>query len=348
MSSIIENNWAQIDINNVDKFNEQDLVACFNFIINELNDYELEQQEINDISNLLKINNSKINNIKKCNDLLKIIDIFYVYEKNPQLARELIKKILMMLGKCHPCFHYAGKIVSNLPPNIFNFLMKLGAVVDPIHILGKNINNKYTSEFEKTSMEQENINNLSDDIKKLIIVTKNISIAKELDNLIITNDDKNDEEIVGTRDNTVQPIIINNQAWDKVFTSIPKDYKILILGDMNHISKLTTNHIIFNKFGVRYGWKDNIAQIEVDYNQLKNKNDYDKFYEELVNLSVSEKYKQKSNFKFNIKSIAEIAIGVPFLIGTDIIQSNNAIKQQQLVYGLYNLYINDLQKFIDE
>lgn len=348
MSSIIENNWAQIDVSNVDKFNKQDLVNCFNFIINELKDYELDQNEINEISNILNIKSSNINNIKKCNYLLKIIDIYSLYEKDPQLTKDLIKKLLMMLGKYHPCFYFAGTIVSKLPPNTFNFLMKLGALVDPIHILEKNVNKKYVSKLEKTSMEQEDLNNLGDNIKKLIIVTNNISIAKELDNLIITNDDKNDEEIVGTRDNTVQPIIINNQAWDKVFSSIPKDYKVLILGDMDHISKLTTNHILFNKYGVRYGWKDNVAQIEIDYTQLKNKNDYDKFYKELTNLNVSEKFKQKSNFKFNIKSIAEIALGVPFLIGTDIIQSNNAIKQQQLVYGLYNLYINDLQKFINE
>lgn len=348
MSSIIETNWAKIDVSKIDTFNEQDIAACFNFIISELNNYELEQQEINDINNLLSLNGSKINSIKKCNDLLKIVDIFNLYEKDPNLARELIKKLLMILGKCHPCFYFAGVIVSKLPPKTFNFFMQLGAVVDPIHILGKNINNKYTNELEKVSMEKEILDNLGDDVSKLIIVTKNISIGKELENLIITNDDKNDKEIVGTRDNTVQPIIINNQAWEKLFNNISNDYKILILGDVNHISKLTTNHIIFNKYGVRYGWNNNIAQIEVDYNQLKNKNDYEKFYEELINLNVSEKFKNKSNFKFNIKSIAEIALGVPFLIGTDIIQSNNAIKQQQLVYGLYNLYIKDLQKFIDE
>ena len=348
MNNIIENNWAQIDINNVEKFNEQDIVSCFNFLIKELNNFELEKNELNDIGNLLSINSSKLTNIKKYNDLLKIIDIYSLCEKDPKLAKDLVKKLLMLLGKCHPCFYVAGAIVSNLSPNTFNFLMQLGAIVDPIHIIGKNVNCKYKSELEKAAMEQEELNNLGDNVTKLIIVTKNISIAKELENLIINDDDKNTEEIVGTRDDTVQPIIINNQAWEKVYTSLPKEYKILILGDINHTTKLTINNIKFNKYGIRYGWKENIAKIEVDYNQLKNKNDYEKFYEELINLNVSERFKNKSNFKFNIKSIAEIALGVPFLIGTDIIQSNNAIKQQQLVYGLYNLYIKDLQKFIDE
>lgn len=348
MSNITETDWIQIDVNNVNKLNEKDLISCFNFIIKELQNTELEQHEINDISNLLNINSSKVNTIKKYSDLVKVIDFYSLCENNPELAKNLVTKLLLSLGKAFPCFSLAGALVSKLPQNIFNFLMQLGGIADPIHLLGKGINHKYNTELEKASLEQEALNNLGDDITKLIIVTKNISLGKELENLIVTNDDKNENEIRGTRDNTVQPIIMNNQAWDKVYTNIPNEYKILILGDANHISKLTTNHILFNKFGVRYGWNNNIAQIEIDYTQINNKNDYDKFYEELTKLEVSEKFKQNSIFKFNFKSIVEIALGVPFLIGTDVLKSNNAIKQQQLIYGLYNFYINDLQKFIDE
>ena len=348
MSNIVETDWTQIDVNSVNKLNKNDLISCFNFIIKELQNNELEQYEIDEISSLLNINNSKISTVKKYNDLLKFIDISSICEKNPELAKRLISKLLLSLGKAFPCFSFAGAIVSKLPQNVFNFLIQVGAVVDPIHMIRKGVNQKYISELEKASLEQEALNNLGADITKLIIVTKNISIGKELENLIVTNDDENENEIIGTRDNTVQPIIMNSQAWDKVFAKIPKEYKILILCEANHISKLTTNHIIFNKFGVRYGWKNNIAQIEVDYTKLNNKKDYEKFYNELIQLEVSEKFKKKSIFNFNFKSIVEIALGVPFLIGTDIIKANNDIKQQQLIYGLYNLYINDLQKFIDE
>ena len=62
-------------------------------------------------------------------------------------------------------------------------------------------------------------------------------------------------------------------------------------------------------------------------------------------MQVSEKLKWNAKFKFDWVTAGKLAVFPPALIG-DILRKDIEITKQQLLFGLYNFYMQDLAEFL--
>lgn len=219
--------------------------------------------------------------------------------------------------------------------------------------------------------------------KTLIVVYKDEMLINQLKKLVETKDDISDEQVVGTRDNSINIVAWTEKVWlgNKKAGNI-KD-KVLFLGDIKGTDSLIpVVDVKFDDFGVKYGWAGNQAVIFTDPKSISSKEDYLAFIRKLVELPVPDMIKQPKNARVEETNVTETEeqVGevvderkrkVPaFLLkvrggihkgvdtfgkaGTivadktgDLLRNKNAVKRQMLFYGVVNLYRNGLEEFMN-
>ena len=204
-----------------------------------------------------------------------------------------------------------------------------------------------------------------DEPRKLLVIYKEkdeISL-NQLKKFVDTNDDTENHEIVGTEDGTVKIVSWSEKIWidnKKAGNTGNLDDKVLFLGDIKGIDKLIpTLDIKFNKHGVSYGFSGKQAAIIVDGKTLISQKNYDAFVEDLKKVCDASSVGDKKHFDFtdgkqNIKKGAKFAV-VAVLFGaigsiaaltTYAFGDAKTIRNQQLLYGVAQLYLNDLDAFM--
>lgn len=208
--------------------------------------------------------------------------------------------------------------------------------------------------------------------KSLIVVYKDEVLLNFLRKLIETNDD-NDNEIVGTKDGSVSVI-----AWtEKVFADQKKAGVIqnptLFIGYLKSVNNLIpVLDIKFDKFGVKYGWAGRQAVVFAKTSALKDKTEYVNFLTEFNDLPVPQNFKKQIVERKPEKALSEaeakekqfdpLAAIATFALGAiapvtaainmgatmvaDVFDNKKLLEQQMLLYGLLNIYNNDLERFI--
>ena len=137
--------------------------------------------------------------------------------------------------------------------------------------------------------------------------------------------------------------------------------KILFIGDIKGTDNLApVISIKFEKHGVSYGFAGNQALLTVDCKQLSKKANYEAFLKELSDISNLAIVKQDKKMRMkNVKQwlkfgvVAVIAI-MNFLLGVlasgiifiDIFADKKLVRKQMLIYGVTQLYLNDLDNFM--
>lgn len=200
--------------------------------------------------------------------------------------------------------------------------------------------------------------------KNLIVVYKDEMLLNFVRKLVETNDDSENGEVIGTKDGSVKIV-----AWDEKTWLVQKkkgviDDKILFLGNIkgtDNLAPMIDNK--FNKWSVKYGWSGKQALIEVDEYAIK-KEDYDEFLKYFkANAMPDNKKTTKtgvlgvlSGLKRSITVVkyptiavspipALVTLGTTFAI--DYFSNKSKMRQQLLVYGIYELYYNHLDKFMN-
>lgn len=218
--------------------------------------------------------------------------------------------------------------------------------------------------------------------KTLIVVYKDEMLVNQLKKLVETNDDKQGDEIVGTADNSINIVAWNEKVWlgNKKAGNI-KD-KVLFLGNIKGTVKLIpVLDLKFDQYGVKYGWAGNQAVLYTDHKAVAGKEAYLSFVSELSKLPVPEMIKKPKNAciidgekeaetevvkaeeeskakipAFLLKAKDTVEKGAEVLgkastkaasAAEDIFRDKNAVTRQQLFYGVMNLYLDELQEFMD-
>ena len=86
--------------------------------------------------------------------------------------------------------------------------------------------------------------------------------------------------------------------------------------------------------------------IDADPKVLSKTKEYKEFLSAINELEISDKLKKNAKFKFDWVTAGKLAIFPPLLIG-DILHEGTAVKEQQLLFGLFNLYMQDLAEFLN-
>ncbi len=131
---------------------------------------------------------------------------------------------------------------------------------------------KTLTEVKKMGMNGENGSNLYEDLqrksrgkKSLIIVCdeKTVKYGNYLGQLISTNDDK-EGDVVGVVDGTVEVAVWTEKEYKANKVKIPFSQHVIFIGE-NEVSKEETSSIpvLFDKFGMQYGWLGKRAKVNV-------------------------------------------------------------------------------------
>lgn len=219
--------------------------------------------------------------------------------------------------------------------------------------------------------------------KTLIVVYKDEMLMNQLKKLVETNDDSESGDIVGTTDDSINIVSWTEKVWlgNKKAGNI-KD-KVLFLGEIKGTDKLIpVIDVVFDDCGVKFGWAGNQAILYSEIKALNDRDAYISFLGKLAKLSIPEMIKKPQNIKIDAQNVEKNEIttesveeketkkGSAFLrkakkalatgaetVGkagsivvdkaSDVFRDRNAVKRQQLFYGIVNLYNNGLEQFMN-
>ena len=248
----------------------------------------------------------------------------------------------------------------------------------------KTDNNEPTA--DKKVKKKVERNNMFESKKTLIVVYKDELLMNQLKKLIETNDD-NEDSIVGTRDESINIVSWTEKVWlDKKAGNIKGKILFLgdVKGTNELIPVIDEK---FNSYGVKYGWAGNQAVLYADTKFLSNRKDYDEFLEKLSEMPVPDSLKpvkeevnmsgekdneiiepvevddkkddelnvvEKTSLFDDAKKLFSDGVEVVEKLGgqameksEELFRDKKLMKRQMLVYGILNLYNDNLEEFMN-
>lgn len=212
--------------------------------------------------------------------------------------------------------------------------------------------------------------------KTLIVVYKDELYANQIKKLIETKDDSEDGQAVGTKDESVKVVAWNEKTWLANKKAGNIDSKVLFIGDVKGVDKLIpVVDVVFDKYGVKYGWAGKQAVIFIEPSQLSDYDKYSEFLNEISCLPMPDTIKtgieplntEKMDAAFNkakdikndkisekfktfiVSSVERVekASNVVAKSAHSTFKDKPTVKKQMLFYGIFNLYKNDLETFMN-
>ncbi len=214
--------------------------------------------------------------------------------------------------------------------------------------------------------------------KTLIVVYKDEMVVNQLKKMVETKDDNDEEEIVGTRDDSINIVAWDEKVWLENKKAGNISDKVLFLGNVKGTDKLVpVIDIKFDEYGIKYGWAGNQAVLFTDTKYLENRNEYLAFIEKLSELPVPDIIKEavntsikesntsvttditsqndkKRDFLDKAKNSVFKAADVVSKEGIkmaskaeDLLRDKNKVTRQMLFYGVVYLYNDGLEEFMN-
>ena len=277
----------------------EDIGTLSNVIDNEIGNRKLNKDEIEQLQSIMSVDALEAAKWKNVADVLKYFSIFAIAENNPEAIRKISNTLLSIIGTAYPAASIAGGLLANVPDHLFSVLIKIGGIASPEYLIYKGINKIASGKTEKAKAKAEDDPSTHENMSTLIIVCKDNALSAEMNKLIEKEDDVDENTVVGTKDGTVHTIIWNEPAWLSFRDKLTGNEKVLIIGKVKNTLPLISENIRFEKYGVKYGWNNNIAMIEADPKYLSRAKVYKDFLSEVKTLEISEKAKKNAKVKFD-------------------------------------------------
>lgn len=336
-----------ININQISQsVGHEDIQALTKVINDEIGSYKLNKEDKEQLQAIMSVDALEASKWKSVADVLKYISIFAIAENNPEAFKKITNVLLSIVCIKFPAVIVAQGLLTKVPDQLFSVLIKIGGFASPDYLLYQGINKIATIKAEKAKAQAEDEAKIDGNMTTLIIVCKNKLLSAEMNKLIKAEDDIDKETIIGTKDGTVHTIIWNEAAWEAFRDKLSSNDRVVIIGKIKGTMPLSSEQIQFEKYGVKYGWNNNIAIIDAEPKYLNKSKTYKEFLAVLDDLQISEKMKKNAKLKFDWVTAGKLAIFPPLLIG-DILYEDTAVKKQQLMYGLYSFYMQDLDRFLN-
>ena len=192
----------------------------------------------------------------------------------------------------------------------------------------------------------------------LIIVydVKTREYANYLMALIGQNDDK-DGKVIGTKDGSISAVMYTPKQYKDTLPKITSNTNILFMGNFKEANEQRKNvNIMFNKYGMKYGWLGKRAVMYVEDSLLK-KDEYKDFlefsknyqqeFEDLTANAVNSLKWTFANYPYKYNPLLAHPKG---LITSSSVATNMLhmeIREQQYRCLTMALYLDGLQKFLE-
>ena len=199
--------------------------------------------------------------------------------------------------------------------------------------------------------------------KTLIVVYKDELLLNLFKKLIETNDDIDDEHVVGIADGSLRVVSWTEKVWLDQKKAGNINNKVLFLGKIKGWENLVPIlDIKFNKYGIKYGWAGNQSLLVCNAKDLNDNKLYNEFLDDLNKYNIpdviksdkveikeeeAQEVEQKSNF---FKKAGSFIKKTTTNIAKSISSSKEEKKKlkQQYFYGIQTFYENDLAKYINQ
>lgn len=322
------------------------LIGAFN---DQIGEAKLEKEARDALKEKLGVDEDVAKGWLTAGDVLKVVDTAEIISKHPDVAKKSISVVLTLIGAYYPVALIGSAFVASLPEETIAKVLNILAMGDPVHLAHAatdRAGQKTILNAAETARYAENLLTKPEGYESsLIIVAKDDLLAQTMAKLIEREDDT-EEGVVGTKDKAVYVIVANEKFYQKVLMGRLSGQKRLFIGDIKSSETLRKNSVMrFDSYGVSYGWAGSDAYIYADPKPLEKKADYEAFLKEISAIDVEQLDKSNARFKMSLISAAKLAFFTPMLL-KDYYDYRVRVSRQQLMYGLYKMYMGDLDKFL--
>ena len=324
-----------------------DLIGAFGEQVGEA---KLDKETRETLKEKLGVDDDVAKGWTTAGDVLKVIDTAEIISKHPDVAKKSVNAVLTIVGAFFPVALIGKTFVADLPEETISKVINILALGDPVHLAHTVTDYAGQKTIQNAAEVAQYAENLLTQPEKyessLIIVAKDDLLAQTMAQLIEREDDT-EEGVVGTKDRSVYVVVANEKFYQKALTGRIKGQKKLFIGNIKSSELLRKNSVTrFESFGVSYGWAGGDAYIYADPKALEKKADYEAFLKEIKDIEVDTIDKSNARFKMSLISAAKLAFLTPMLL-KDYYDYRVRVTRQQLMYGLYKMYLGDLDKFLN-
>lgn len=323
-----------------------DIGKVLNSVMEEGNEVLLDAQTRKIACEELGVSTDTAQKWETVSDVIKHFDLSRLCEKHPEAAKATLVKILSLVGNAFVPLKFASLLVNCVPAETLSKLMGFTLKASPDHLVNllvDSIKNRKQAVLDEYRKEEEIIEGKAN----LAIVCKDDLLFEQIDKLVSAEDDKDESNVVGTKDGTVRIIRWSEDKWAHKHAAGTINNKVLIIGKTKDADcMLSKSETKFSEYGVSYGWNGNIAVVYADTAAVRDKKTYAEFLSKLDEMEIPDKYKKDFKFKINIKSGLKAALATPFL-AKDFYDDKISVTRQLYFYGVIKLYYNDLESFMN-
>lgn len=310
---------------------------------------KLDKEAREELKEKLGVDDKIANGWNTAGDVLKMVDTAEMLASRPDLAKKGVDTVLGVVGAIFPVALIGKTLLAEVPEETYGKLIGVLSLADPIHLAhtvtgiagAKTMQNavELSQYAESLLVKPESYES------SLVIVAKDELLAQSMAQLIEREDDT-EGGVVGTKDGSVYVIVADEKFYQKVLAGRVAGQKKIFVGNIRSSENLRKSSVKrFEKFGVSYGWAGTDAYITCDTKALDKKAVYDEFLKEISSIDFDKLDKGDARFKMNIANAAKIAFATPLLL-KDVYDYQVRVARQQLIYGIYRMYVEDLDRFL--
>ena len=316
----------------------------------QIGDAKLDNEARRELKEKLGVDDKVANGWNTAGDVLKMVDTAEMLAKHPELAKRSVDTVLGVVGAFFPVALIGKTLLAEVPEESFSKVINILALADPVHLAhtvtgiagAKSLQNAVElSQYAESLLVKPDSYDSS-----LVVVAKDELIAQAMAQLIERNDDT-DEGVVGTKDGSVYVIVADEKFYQKFLVGRVAGQKKLFIGNLKISENLRKSSVKrFEKHGVSFGWAGSDAYISCETKKLDKKSDYEAFLKEISEIDFDKLDKGNARFKMSIANAAKIAFATPILL-KDVYDYQVKVTRQQLVYGIYSMYMEGLDSFLN-
>ena len=327
----------------VEKMNEEGVQTLFGVFTKEAQEFQLDRERRRFLKEELHLKDVDLNSWQTAADVVRHLDTSVLVLKNPQAAKNTLVSVL----SAFPPTMIVGALCNAVPEDTLSKILGFSLKATPEHLINMlvthraNVTAARNAAFAEGDRREEGKRNLA-------FVTKDELLFQQLKKLVETNDDEDDEILIGTKDGTVRMIRWEEDKWVYRTKTDTVDTKVIVIGDCKGAEVgAELMNVIFDQYGIRYGWRGNCAYVQADSRKIRAKGVYDAFLAELKAMPAPEVIKEDKKLRLNWKTGLKAALATPIL-AKDLYDDNYAVKRQMYFFGIIHFYYHHMEEFLND
>lgn len=326
----------------VDKMNEEGVQTILGVFTKEAREFQLDREKKRFLKEELHLKDVDLNSWQTAADVVKHFDSSELILKNPEATKNTLVTVLSIFP---PTMVVAG-LCKAVPDEILSKILGFSLKASPDHLINMLVAHRANVVAARNAAFAEG-DRVEPGKRNLAFVTKDELLFQQLRKLVETDDDTDEEVVVGTKDGTVRIVRWEEAKWVYRNKTDGIDAKVIVIGDCKGADDgIKMMDVRFDQYGVQYGWIGNCAYIHADLRKIRGKGVYDAFLKELNAMPAPEVIKEDKKLRLNWKTGLKTALATP-LMAKDLYDDTYAVKRQMYFFGIIHFYYHDLEDFLN-